>query len=314
MLFADLTGFTDLTNRLGAERTFAVIDAFLKMATERVVQNDGFIDKYIGDAVMAFFNVPIRHDDHARRAVAAGVDIIQGLAEVEEQTGQPLRARVGVAKGYARVGRLGSADRRDYTVIGDVANLASRLEGQARPGEVLVADQAFEQVAGDYPTAQPDHLRIKGFADEVTAYRIPVADWQKDGPLPTPRVDRLELSRRVSLATVLFTILGVPCAVVTTISPLAIVVGAGGLLGAVAPVFEFLDTAPVRVPLQAMAVLAAAANLTALWAGRQKRQALPKTRQERRKVLLVAGLSLATLAAVAYETYVHMVLLHMPYF
>ncbi len=210
VLFADLTGFTDLTNRLGAERTFAVIDAFLKMATERVVQNEGFIDKYIGDAVMAFFNVPIRHEDHARRAVAAGIDIIQGLAEVEEQTGQPLRARVGVAKGYARVGRLGSADRRDYTVIGDVANLASRLEGQARPGEVVVADQAFEQVAGDYPTAQPDHLRIKGFADEVTAYRIPVANRQKDGPLPAPRVDRLELSRRVSLATVLFTILGVP--------------------------------------------------------------------------------------------------------
>ncbi len=128
VIFADLTGFTEMTNRLGPERSYEVVDAFFKMANEVLIKNDAFIDKYIGDAVMAIFNAPIPNVRHARGATAAAMEIQEGLKSVSKTLGVNLQVRVGVATGYARVGRVGSTDRKDYTAIGDVVNLASRLE------------------------------------------------------------------------------------------------------------------------------------------------------------------------------------------
>lgn len=138
VIFADLTSFTEMTNRLGAERSYEVVEAFFKMANEVLHKNDAFIDKYIGDAVMAIFNAPIPNAKHARGATTAALGIQEGLKSVSASMGMDLQARVGVATGYARVGRLGSTDRKDYTAIGDVVNLASRLEAFANPGEVIV--------------------------------------------------------------------------------------------------------------------------------------------------------------------------------
>lgn len=313
VLFADLCGFTTLTNHLGPDRTFQIVDAFLTMASQQVTRHDGFTDKYIGDAIMAFFNVPIRHSDHSRRAIAAALDIQRGLADVIMQEGIELRARVGVAMGYARVGRLGAKSPGDYTVIGDVANLASRLEGLARPGEVLVSARAFQTVAAQYPESHAEQVTAKGFDEPIDVVRLGKGD-QVAASRQDPARDELLVARRVGLGSILFTILGMPCAVVTTVGPLAIIVGAGGLLGAVAPLFEFLDQAKIRIPLQALAVLAAAANLYTLWFGRRKRHGLPDTRRERRRVLLVAALSLATILAVVYENYVHIGVLRMSCF
>ena len=79
VLFADLSSFTELTQDLGAEKTHEVVDAFLRMATEVLVKHGAFIDKYVGDAVMALFNVPIRHDDHPLRAVSAATELSAAL-------------------------------------------------------------------------------------------------------------------------------------------------------------------------------------------------------------------------------------------
>src|SRR5688572_17157204 len=135
VLFADLASFTEMTHRLGAERSFQAVDSFFKMANGVLVRHDAFIDKYIGDAVMAIFNAPIKNAEHARAAAAAAVDIQEGLKSLRQEQNLDLQARIGVASGYARVGRVGSEDRKDYTAIGDVVNLASRLEDQASPGE-----------------------------------------------------------------------------------------------------------------------------------------------------------------------------------
>ena len=153
VLFADLTSFTELTHHLGPERTHEVVDAFLRGATYALVKHGAFIDKYIGDAVMAFFNVPIRYDDHSARAVAAALEIQAELPAVSERFGIDLRSYIGIASGWARVGRLGSGDGRDYTAIGDVVNLAARLESQAQPGEVLIYGDVYEQVATEFPAA-----------------------------------------------------------------------------------------------------------------------------------------------------------------
>ncbi len=110
VLFADLSSFTELTHELGAEKTHEVVDSFLRMATDVLVKHGAFIDKYVGDAVMALFNVPIRHDDHARRAIVAATELESELKSLGARFELPLQASVGIATGHARVGRLGSDD------------------------------------------------------------------------------------------------------------------------------------------------------------------------------------------------------------
>ena len=323
VLFADLSSFTEMTHRLGAERSFQVVDSFFKMTNGVLVEHDAFIDKYIGDAVMAIFNAPIKNAEHARAAASAAVDIQEGLKAVCQEYNLDLQARVGVASGYARVGRVGSVDRKDYTAIGDVVNLASRLEAQALPGEVLVDGPVYEQVAGDYPDIQPEALSIRGFSEPIPAYRIR-QDKQAGRPARVPlAADPQRRRQAVSVGAVLFAILGAPCAAMSILGPLALVLGASSALGAIGPLMDTLDSAPLRLPLQAFAILGALLNLYVIWYGsRQRRQGgqtsggeMPAlTRLERRKVWLVLGLSLFSLLAVAFETYQHIFIQHHPFF
>src|SRR5919106_4279820 len=158
ILFADLSSFTELTHDLGAEKTHEVVDAFLRMATDVLVKHGAFIDKYVGDAVMALFNVPIRHEDHARRAVIAATELGSALKGLGVRFGLDLNASVGVATGFARVGRLGSDDSKDYTAIGDVVNLAARLQSRAGAGEVLMSEESYRKHPGEFPGAKSEHV------------------------------------------------------------------------------------------------------------------------------------------------------------
>jgi adenylate cyclase len=140
VVFADLSSFTEMTGRLGATTTYSVVDEFLRLASATLVSHGALIDKYIGDAVMALFNVPIKRADHAAAAVAASAKLQELLPELSERlVGMPLQASIGIASGFARVGRLGSDDIKDYTAIGDVVNQAARLQAQAGPSEILVS-------------------------------------------------------------------------------------------------------------------------------------------------------------------------------
>ena len=316
VLFADLTGFTELTNRIGADRSFTVVDAFFKMANKVLIQNDAFIDKYIGDAVMAIFNAPIQNANHARGAIRAALGIQEGMKSVSEEVGLDLQARVGVATGYARLGRLGSNDRKDYTVIGDVVNLAARLEAFARPGEVIVDGAAFAQVADDYPSAVAETLDVRGFATPVDAYRIGNAKNEQPA-VSAHMIAPVVVRQKANLGTILFTLLGAPCAATAVLSPLAILLGVGSLMGAMAPVFKVLDAAQIRIPLQVLAVLGALANFYVIrrsFAHEQGSKFAELTSLEKRRVRFVLGLSIFSLLAVAYETYVHIVVLGMSYF
>ncbi|HNR00325.1 MAG TPA: adenylate/guanylate cyclase domain-containing protein, partial [Trueperaceae bacterium] len=172
VLFADLSSFTELTQQLGPQQTHAVVDAFLKTATYVLVRHGAFIDKYVGDAVMAFFNAPIRYPDHAARATAAALEIQAELPALGERFGLDLRASIGVASGFAHVGRLGSGDGKDYTAIGDVVNLAARLQSAAGAGEVVVDAPVFAQVADQFPAVVAERIPLKGFAAPVDAHRL----------------------------------------------------------------------------------------------------------------------------------------------
>lgn len=315
VLFADLTNFTEMTNQLGPDRTFAIVDAFFKMANEALIKQDAFIDKYIGDAVMAFFNAPIPNVKHARGAVLAALDIQNGLNAVSQELNVALQARIGIASGYARIGRLGSTDRKDYTAIGDVVNLAARLEAFAEPGQIIVDSNAFIQMAEDYPAASPETLDVRGFTSPIEVYRIGKTE-QTPSPLTQHLDDPLTTRQRVGLGTVLVTIFSVPCVAATTLSPLAVLLGLGAFMVALSPALQVLDSVQIRAPMQVLAVTGALINLYVIRRGAIQRRAFPQTgltAHEKRKQAFVIGLAIFTLLAIAYELFVHSFVLGMSY-
>jgi adenylate cyclase len=314
VLFADLSGFTAMTRQLGPERTHAVVDAFLKSATYALVRHGAFIDKYVGDAVMAFFNAPIRYDDHGARAVAAALEIENEMPALSEQFGVELMAAIGVASGWAHVGRLGSGDGKDYTAIGDVVNLAARLEGQARGGEVVVDEPVYRQVADRYPDLEPEQVDLKGFGDPVDAYRFGTAESAAASAMPRARgIGERTARRGLSLGAVLFAMLGAPCAAVALVGPLALVLGLGSVFAALSTnVLAVLDVDPIRIPLLVLATLGACANLFTVWHGyRLRRQAaaedrfVPLTRRDRRQAFAVVAMGVLTMVFVLFELVAH---------
>jgi class 3 adenylate cyclase len=310
VLFADLSSFTELTQELGAEKTHQVVDAFLRMATDVLVQHGAFIDKYVGDAVMALFNVPIQSEDHARRAVAAAMELVSRLKILGASFELQLKASVGVATGFARVGRLGSDDSKDYTAIGDVVNLAARLQSKAGAGEILMSEESYLKHRDDFPDAQPESATLKGFREPVRAYRL-------HGNNTSVLIsDSLESSAqtRASIGAIVFGILGAPCAVATLIGPLAVAVGAGGLFG-LASLLTFFDQSALRIPILLLTTVAACANVYTVWHAWKLRneEKVPAplksmTLLEKRRTSFVLAASVITLAIVGFEVVAHMLL------
>src|SRR4029077_19317180 len=115
---------------------------------------------------------PIKRADHAAAAVAASAKLQQLLPELSGRLGMPLQASIGVASGFARVGRLGSDDIKDYTAIGDVVNQAARLQAQARATEIVVSQEVYREVASAYTGVPAESLTLKGFPQLTLAYRL----------------------------------------------------------------------------------------------------------------------------------------------
>ncbi|WP_437679230.1 adenylate/guanylate cyclase domain-containing protein [Sorangium sp. So ce131] len=152
VLFADVVGFTPLAESRDAERMVALLNELFSMLTEIVFRHGGTVDKFIGDCVMAVWGAPLAQADHARRALAAAEDMMRFLETANEEWRDKydieVRLGIGVNSGEAIVGNIGSDKRMEYTVIGDVVNVASRLEAIAAPNQVLVSE-ATRDLAGD---------------------------------------------------------------------------------------------------------------------------------------------------------------------
>jgi adenylate cyclase len=311
VLFADLSSFTELTHELGAEKTHEVVDAFLRMATEVLVKHGAFIDKYIGDAVMALFNVPIQYEDHARRAILAAIELKSPLHGLAARFELPLQASVGIATGFARVGRLGSGDSKDYTAIGDVVNLAARLQGKAGAGEILISEESYLRHSGEFPEATSEQVLLKGFREPVMAHRLH-GNGDTHVANDAPEIPARE---KIRLGAVIFGVLGAPCAIATLIGPLAVALGATGLFG-LAAVLTFLDQSAIRIPILLLATLAAIANLYTLWHARKLRMEAKvgahlkvMTALEKRRSIFLLAASLATFGIVVFEIIAH-ILMH----
>lgn len=212
------------------------------MAAEVLVEHGAFIDKYIGDSVMAFFNVPIRAADHAARAVAAAVRIQQRMSGLGQHFEIPLRATVGIASGWARVGRLGPSQSQDFTAIGDAVNVASRLQAQAGPNEILMDGNVYRQVSLDFPAIEAEQLTLKGFLHLIEAYRLGSGTYRDRSSAP-----KREARRTFHVGSLILAWLGAPCAGAVLLGPIATFVGIGSVLSSTSSYWIF-DSPFLRIP------------------------------------------------------------------
>lgn len=177
VLFSDIRGFTSISERLSPERLVALLNIYLGRMTEIVFAQNGVLDKYIGDAVMAFWNAPLVQPDHARRAVQTALEMRDALAEMNQKKlfGEiELHIGIGINTGEMVVGNVGGAARFDYTVIGDQVNLASRLEGITKEYHVgiVITEACASQLGGTVLTRRLDKVAVKGKKEPVTIYEV----------------------------------------------------------------------------------------------------------------------------------------------
>lgn len=178
ILFADLRGYTSLSQSTETEEVVGMLHNFYDACASVVWERDGIVNKFIGDAVLAIFNFPIMREDHVRQAVLAGIDLQKRCAETKrlmvsnaDSKAYSVGVGIGIHTGQASIGEVGTA-YKDFTIIGSVVNMASRIQGTAQPGEVLVTEEVYGQVADLFPGAANHTYQLKGIATPVKAYRL----------------------------------------------------------------------------------------------------------------------------------------------
>jgi class 3 adenylate cyclase len=152
-----------------------VLHEYHESLGELIFRYEGTLDRFAGDGIMIIFNDPIPCADHTERAVRLALDMrerIETLSMQWRRKGHMLGFGVGIAAGYATLGQIGFEKRREYTAIGSVINLASRLCDEARPGQIVVGQRAFSSVEQDVEAQSMGELNLKGFAKPVAAYEI----------------------------------------------------------------------------------------------------------------------------------------------
>lgn len=178
ILFADISGFTTISETKRPEEVAEFLSHFFSCAVDAIFAHGGTLDKFIGDAVMAFFGAPIGQADHAARAVRAGLTMRQ-LVEVwnadrATQGLPPVRIRVGINSGPAVAGNVGTEKRVDYTVLGSSVNIASRLEsGVAKPGQVVISQNTYDMVPRDeFKVESLGEFPLKGLTQKMPVYAV----------------------------------------------------------------------------------------------------------------------------------------------
>src|SRR5687768_11467664 len=177
ILFADISGFTSVSETKAPEEVAEFLSHFFSFAVESIFAYGGTLDKFIGDAVMAFFGAPIAQDDHADRAILAGLmmqKLVTDWNTEREAAGLPqVRIRIGINSGPAVVGNVGTEKRVDYTVLGSAVNIASRLEsGVAKPGQLVISSNTLERVVGSFETEALGEFALKGLTQKMPVHQV----------------------------------------------------------------------------------------------------------------------------------------------
>ena len=175
VLFSDVRGFTTISESLEPKELTDYINAFLTPITKVIHDDRGTIDKYMGDAVMAFWGAPLKDDQHALHALNAATGIVERMKSLREEFAEKnwpeIYVGVGVNTGYMNVGNKGSEFRVDYTILGDAVNLGSRLEGLTKVyGVDIITSEFTRHAVPEYEYRELDRVRVKGKEKAVSIY------------------------------------------------------------------------------------------------------------------------------------------------
>ncbi len=179
LLFADIRGFTNLSEGLKAPTVVSLLNEIFQIASDHILEQGGTIDKYMGDSVMAYFGAPVTQTDHSLRAVTAAVDILEAVNErniaIRSDAGGARLAvnlGIGVHTGVVVVGNIGSDRRTDFTAVGDAVNVAQRLEKLAKGGEILVSEAVWRRVRGSIEMRFEGERQLSGRQEPIHVYSI----------------------------------------------------------------------------------------------------------------------------------------------
>jgi len=174
VLFADIRGFSPFVERTQPELLMQVLNRYMAAAATAVLAQDGTLDKFMGDAVMAIFNAPLPQPDHALRAAKAALCIQGSVADVHRELPESLRLQfgIGISSGEAVVGNIGAAQMMNYTAIGDCVNLAKRLQEAAHGGQILLDAKTYDLVRGCVQTQPLGAVELKGRATPEAVYDL----------------------------------------------------------------------------------------------------------------------------------------------
>ena len=172
-MFADLRGYTSLSASAESSEVVEMLHDFYDECAAAIWERDGIVNKFIGDAVLAIFNFPIMREDHVRMAVDAAMEIRRKWSERVKQAGNAGNAGasvgvgIGIHTGMSSIGEVGTA-YKDFTIIGPVVNTASRIQGAAGAGEILVSREVYQVIGADFPNAESRVCQLKGIEEPVS--------------------------------------------------------------------------------------------------------------------------------------------------
>jgi adenylate cyclase len=180
IMFTDVRGFTTISEHYGkdVQGLTKIMNRYMTAMTAKIIDNNGTLDKYIGDAQMAFWNAPLDDADHAVNAVRTGLQMLGDLDEFNKEIAKenipPFGMGLGINTGDVVVGNMGSRQRFDYTCLGDSVNLASRLEGQSKGYgvRIILGSETAQLVQNEFPVIELDNIAVKGKTEGVKIYTI----------------------------------------------------------------------------------------------------------------------------------------------
>ena len=176
VLFVDIRGFTPMSENLAPEEVVNILNEYLALTTSSILDNEGTLDKFIGDATMAVFNAPFDLDDYVYKAIQTAIAIRNGSKELaerlQEKFGKTISYGIGVNVGDAVVGNIGCEFRMDYTAIGDTVNTAARLESRAKAGEILISEAVYKKVQERINAEPVGEMELKGKSVPIKVYRL----------------------------------------------------------------------------------------------------------------------------------------------
>jgi adenylate cyclase len=188
MLFSDVRGFTTLTEELGPHGTVLLLNEYFTIMVECVQREGGMLDKFIGDAIMAAFGMPIVHDDDEDRGVRAAISMMTELNEWNVKRladgKKPVNIGIGINTDMVVSGNIGTPKRMDFTLIGDGVNLAARLESACKQyfANILISDNTYKKLKGIYRIREIDRVVVKGKTKPVVIYEV--LDYHNDETFP----------------------------------------------------------------------------------------------------------------------------------